>query len=101
MLLLAALPLTAPLSPNSNMFYTRFPVPDTTHAPTSRCSGTLLLFLSILPAVPYALALVHSSLAHLSFNRERTAPRTRPDIPYTDIEVSLGVPWVSRKIIDD
>lgn len=34
-------------------------------------------------------------------NRERTAPRTRPDIPYTDIEVSLGVPWVSRKIIDD
>ena len=34
-------------------------------------------------------------------NRERTAPRTLPNIPYTDIEVSLGVPWVSRKIIDD
>ena len=34
-------------------------------------------------------------------NREQTAPRTLPDIPYTDIEISLGVPWVSRKIIDD
>ena len=59
-------PLSQDNDGNSNMFYTRFPVPDTTHAPTSRCSGTLLLFLSILPAVPYALALVHSSLAHLS-----------------------------------
>lgn len=31
----------------------------------------------------------------------RTAPRTPHDIPYTDIEVSLGVPWVSKTIISD
>ena len=33
--------------------------------------------------------------------RVRTTPRTPHDIPYTDIEVSLGVPWVSEAIIDD
>lgn len=34
-------------------------------------------------------------------SRARAAPRTPHDIPYTDIEVSLGVPWVSEWIIDD
>ena len=34
-------------------------------------------------------------------HRVRTAPRTPHDIPYTDIEVSLGVPWVSKTIISD
>ncbi len=34
-------------------------------------------------------------------SRVRTAPRAPHDIPYTDIEVSLGVPWVSEQIIDD
>ena len=34
-------------------------------------------------------------------HRVRTAPRTLHDIPYTDIEVSLGVPWVSKTIISD
>ena len=34
-------------------------------------------------------------------SRVRTAPKTPHDIPYTDIEVSLGVPWVSEQIIDD
>ena len=34
-------------------------------------------------------------------SRVRTAPRTPHDIPYTDIEVSLGVPWVSEEIISD
>lgn len=33
--------------------------------------------------------------------RARAAPRAPHDIPYTDIEVSLGVPWVSEWIIDD
>ena len=31
----------------------------------------------------------------------RTASRTPHNIPYTDIEVSLGVPWVSEGIISD
>ena len=35
------------------------------------------------------------------FSPVRTAPRAPHDIPYTDIEVSLGVPWVSEQIIDD
>lgn len=34
-------------------------------------------------------------------SRVRTAPRAPHDIPYTDIEVSLGVPWVSEEIISD
>ena len=34
-------------------------------------------------------------------SRVRTAPRTPHDIPYTDIEVSLGVPWVGEEIISD
>lgn len=33
--------------------------------------------------------------------RVRVTPRTPHDIPYTDIEVSLGVPWVSETIISD
>ena len=31
----------------------------------------------------------------------QAAPRTPHDIPYTDIEVSLGVPWVREGIIND
>ena len=31
----------------------------------------------------------------------QAAPRTPRDIPYTDIEVSLGVPWVREGIIND
>lgn len=31
----------------------------------------------------------------------RTYPQTPHEIPYTDIQVSLGVPWVSRSIIND
>lgn len=34
-------------------------------------------------------------------SRVRTAPRAPHDIPYTDIEVSLGVPWVSEEIISN
>ena len=34
-------------------------------------------------------------------SRARTVPRAPHDIPYTDIEVSLGVPWVSEEIISD
>lgn len=34
-------------------------------------------------------------------SRVRAAPRPPHNIPYTDIEVSLGVPWVSEWIIDD
>lgn len=36
-----------------------------------------------------------------NLSRVRAAPRTPHDILYTDIEVSLGVPWVSAGIIDD